>query len=314
MCVMASRRNPVTVVCPSLGRRCGVAEYTKSLCEATGAVPASGVEKSGVLLHVQHENWLYDDEALYRDLAAAREEGAVIVVTEHTATPAGRIWDALVDVWITHTALGYDWLVHRCPASYVTRIPHGCPTWFPPTKKRAGATIGTFGFLGRSKGHAALMHALDVIPGLELLVYGTVPARGSLRRFTDDYQGRSVRHVNSYLPEQDVVAELAAQADILVFWYDENLITPGTSGAVTVGLATGVPVITSPTTRFAELRSCTYQPPSLIEGIQVLLDDEGLRTSLAARARLYCAENSWPCVGRRHRAVWAEAVAAGQIV
>jgi glycosyltransferase involved in cell wall biosynthesis len=301
----------VQVVCPSLGRSCGVAEYTRSLCRHAGCAPVAAVRSAPPvkLLHVQHENKLYDDRKLHQDLSREKDKGTVIVVTEHTASRTRRSWDDLVDVWITHTALGYDWLTQRCPRSYVTRMPHGCPTWFPPRKTRRGTTIATFGFLARSKGHSALMDALDATPGLELLVYGIAQPPSRADAFAADYRGRAVRHVNSYLPESSVATELAALADVLVFWYDENLGTPGASGAVTVGLSTGVPVVVSPTSRFAEIRSCTYQPRSLIEGLPIILQDDKLRASLTARARFYCSEHSWREIARGHRILWTEAMA-----
>jgi glycosyltransferase involved in cell wall biosynthesis len=304
------------MVCASLGSACGIAAYTGSLCDAAALVPALKIEsgESGTLLHVQHEDKLYDDASLCHSLSVERERGVVVAVTEHTASRIPRPWDPLVDVWISHTDAGYEWLIQRCPGSYVTRIAHGCPTWFPARERQPGRSIGTFGFVARSKGHAALMQALDSIPGADLVVYGLVKPASGLALFEYDYRNRAVRHVNAYLPESVVVQSLAQQTDVLVFWYDENLWTPGASGAVTVGLSTGVPVITSPTSRFAGLRSCTYQPPSLVDGIRTMLEDAELRRSLSARARLYCTQHSWPEVARMHHALWAQAIAAGQLV
>jgi glycosyltransferase involved in cell wall biosynthesis len=158
------------------------------------------------------------------------------------------------------------------------------------------------------------MQALDAIPGTDLLVHGLVKPASRLALFESDYRNRAVRHVNAYLPEPVVVHSLARQADVLVFWYDENLRTPGASGAVTVGLSTGVPVITSPTSRFVELRSCTQQPSYLVDGIRAVLADAELRRSLTSRARLFCAQHSWPEVARQHRALWLQAIAGGQLV
>ena len=286
-----------------------------SLCGAAGCVPDPTFESADAtkVLHVQHEDKLYDDRTLRERLSAERDRGVVIVVTEHTASETARSWDHLVDIWVTHTSTGFDWLTRRCPRGYVTKIPHGCPTWFPPQRKeRPGRTIGTFGFVSNSKGHAALAEALDVVQGSTLLVYGTARSAAKLEAMRRLWAGRPVRHVNEYLPERVVVSELAARADVLVFWYSENAMAA--SGAVGVGLSAGVPVITSPTSWFADLRSCTYQPDSLAEGISAVLDGEELRKSLRASARLYCFEHSWPEMARRHRSVWAEAMETGQLV
>ena len=50
-----------------------------------------------------------------------------------------------------------------------------------------------------------------------------------------------------------------------------------------VGLATGVPVLTSPTSWFADLRDVTYQPADLEEGVRRLLEDTQLRGSPGRR-------------------------------
>ena len=298
----------VQVVCPSLGTRCGISEYTKSLCDAAGTIPQATFTSSSptTILHIQHEYNLFDDEVLLREILVQKRRGVKIFVTEHTASQSPHKWDSLVDVWITHTETGYEWLTARNPRSYVTRIHHGCPTWFPQsTRDGVGKTIGTFGFLGRSKGYKHLMDVLDAIPGTELLIYGTARSSGQLDDFRNLCGDRAVHHVNDFRTERQVVEELAEKADALVFWYDEKPLA--TSGAVRVGLSTGKPVITSPTAWFADLRSCTYQPSSLTYGVSRILNDMELRESLVMRARYYCMEHDWKETARLHQMLWAEA-------
>src|SRR5262249_13034367 len=63
--------------------------------------------------------------------------------------------------------------------------------------------------------------------------------------------------------------------------------------AIRIGLATGVPVLASPTTWFHDLRDVTHQPADMMEGVRRLLDDTELRTKLTTAAESYCRENSW---------------------
>jgi glycosyltransferase involved in cell wall biosynthesis len=65
-----------------------------------------------------------------------------------------------------------------------------------------------------------------------------------------------------------------------------------------------VPVLASPTSWFHDLGDVTYQPSSLAEGVQRLLDDTELRDHLTAQARSYCEANSWPRVAAQHLALW----------
>ena len=77
------------------------------------------------------------------------------------------------------------------------------------------------------------------------------------------------------------------------------------SGAVRVGLASGVPVLTTPTTWFSDLGDVTVQTDDLAAGIARLLDDQDLRDELTAAARQHCHDNSWARTAERHRDLYA---------
>ena len=79
---------------------------------------------------------------------------------------------------------------------------------------------------------------------------------------------------------------------MLVFPYAQPRFA-AVSGAVRVGLASGVPVLTTPTTWFSDLRAVTLQTDDLAGGIARLLEDTALRDELTAAARQHCAEHSW---------------------
>jgi glycosyltransferase involved in cell wall biosynthesis len=137
----------------------------------------------------------------------------------------------------------------------------------------------------------------------ELLLFSHARSEGEAARWADAARGLPVHRVAEFLPTEDVAARLAAEADVLVFWYDE-IDSPTTSGAVRIGLASGVPVLTSPTSWFADLREVTYQPHDLLEGVRRVLEDTALRERLVSAAREHCHEHSWPRVAERHVALW----------
>jgi glycosyltransferase involved in cell wall biosynthesis len=108
-----------------------------------------------------------------------------------------------------------------------------------------------------------------------------------------------VRRVAEFLDEAEIARRLATEADVLVFPYAQPRFA-AVSGAVRVGLASGVPVLTTPTTWFSDLRAATLQTDDLAGGIARLLDDAALRDELTAAARQHCAEHSWARAARRH--------------
>jgi glycosyltransferase involved in cell wall biosynthesis len=112
-----------------------------------------------------------------------------------------------------------------------------------------------------------------------------------------------VRWERRYLPAERIASRLAAEADVLVFWYDD-VPHASASGAARIGLSTGVPVLTSPTRWFADLTEVTYQPSDLDEGVARLLSDTGLREHLVGSARQFCHQHTWRRVADEYARVW----------
>jgi glycosyltransferase involved in cell wall biosynthesis len=299
-------RRTRTIWVPSWSAPCGIAEYTAHLVEALPAIRVVGEapDVRGVrLLHIQQEHSLFNHAALTRYVQQAHQSGVPIIITEHAVTSEAQAWEREADVLVALTQRGSDWLRGRWPAKVVQYIPHGCPTWFPPRKPARGRVIGAFGFLQRHKGFWHLLDVLRELPGTELLMFSHARSSEIESCWIQDARGLPVRRISQFLPVAEVARRLAAEADILVFWYDD-FPHASASGAARVGLATGVPVLTSPTSWFSDMRDVTYQPESLVEGIRQLLDDTPLRERLTAAARDYCHANSWPRVAERHLALW----------
>lgn len=291
---------------PSWGSPCGIAEYSNHLVQSLPhtRVTAEQPDLRGVrLLHVQHEPSITNDVDLEHTIQEAHQLHVPVVVTEHAVDGAPRAWERDADVLVALTQRGASMLQQRWPAKRIEYIPIGCPTWFPPRKVKRGRTIGAFGFLQRHKGFWQLLDVLHTLPGTELLLLSHARSPELESQWKQDSKGLPVRRVSEFLPVEEAARYLAAEADILVFWYDE-FAHASASAAARVGLATGVPLLTSPTNWFAELRDVTYQPNDLSEGIQHLLDDSQLRTRLTTAARDFCQTHSWPRIAERHLALW----------
>jgi glycosyltransferase involved in cell wall biosynthesis len=299
-------RRRVHVWVSSWRTQCGIAEYTAHLADelptATGVhVSAQEPEIARTrVLHVQHQYGLYDEAALARTCSAAHHAGVPVVVTEHMVRPDPPPCEREADVLVSMASAGVEVLRRRWPSMRVEHIPHGCATWFPRRKRRRGRVIGSFGFMAPHKGFTRLVDLTR--SGMRMVLYSV---RGSDEAEAAWVAARNgeVRRETRFLPVEEVARRLAAEADVLVFWYDEIDVAT-VSGAVRVGLASGVPVLTSPTTWFADVRDVTYQPLDLEDGVQRLLDDTQLRQRLVESATEYCHEHSWTRIGERHLALW----------
>jgi glycosyltransferase involved in cell wall biosynthesis len=291
---------------PSWGDPCGIAEHTASLVEWLPEVRVTREPpdlRAVRLLHVEHEPSLLADGQLQHTIHEARANGIPVVVNQHAVAPVAHAWERDADLLLATTTQGAALLRERWPSKWVEHMPLGCPTWFPPRKRRRGRVIGAFGFLERHKGFWDLLEALPRIPGAELLLFSYAKGAEIDEAFTEAARGLPVHRVPTYLPEAEVARRLAAEADVLVFWY-QPIASASTSSAARVGLATGVPVLTSATGFFADLRDVTHQPHDLIEGVERLLEDAPLRKRLTSAAREFCNANSWPRIAERHRALW----------
>lgn len=299
-------RKARTIWVPSWRSPCGIAEYTAHLTETLPAmrIEAQLGDMRGVrLLHVQHESSLFDDTDLTRRVLETRLSRIPVVVTKHSVGAETQPWEGEADVLLALTRRGTETLRTHWPHKRVEYMPHGCPTWFPARKKTRGRVIGAFGFLEPHKGFWHLLDALRALPDTELLLFSYAKWRETEYMWEEAARGLPVRRIREFVPSFEVACRLADEADILVFWYDEAPVASA-SGAVRVGLATGVPVLASPTGWFQDLREMTFQPHDLVEGIQQLLEDTPLRERLTAAAQEYCNENSWPRIAERHLALW----------
>jgi glycosyltransferase involved in cell wall biosynthesis len=299
-----------TMLIPSLGFPCGIVEYSRDLAAALSP-SKGGIRLAGEwpdlrglrLLHIQQQDGIVADEELRRRIPDFAHAQVPVIVTEHSVSGQLREWERDVDVLVTLTERSAALLRRQWPRKSIELISHGCHTWFPPRKRIRGRVIAAFGFPERHKGFGRLLDVLRRVPGAELLLLSHAKQPGDHAWWIQHAAGLPVRHIDGFLPIDKVVRQLAAEADVLAFWYDE-VPHASTSGAARVGLATGVPVITSPTGWFEDLQDVTYQPEDLIDGVERLLEDSVLRRRLVAASREYCHANSWSRVAAKHEGLW----------
>jgi glycosyltransferase involved in cell wall biosynthesis len=299
------RRQP-TMWVPTLGGRCGVAEDAASLAaELPGLrLTATAPDLRGTrVLHVQYEPSTVDELELGRVLVAAARHGVPAAVTEHVVLPGTHAFERDARALVSTTRRGAEMLRGRWPGKLVEHIPIGCPTWFPPRKRARGGVIGVFGFLERHKGFWALLDVLRALPGTELLMFSYAKSPTLEAEWERAAAGLPVRRVGEFLPAAEVARRLAAEADVLAYPYEPVPWTVA-SGAVRVGLATGVPILATETDWFAELDGAVHRSRDLVAGAARLLEDTSLRDRVTASARELCEEQSWTRIAGRHEALW----------
>lgn len=285
---------------------CGISEHTAHLSQELKNVRvcAGRPDLRGVsLLHIQHEYGIFSESEMMAALRTCRQRSILSAVTMHTVTRGAQAWEHYADALVSPSRRGEAWLRHRHPHKTVAYVPLGCHTWFPPRKQKRSKIIGAFGFLTAAKGFWELLQVLQKLPGTELLMFSHTKSAELERLWDKAAEGLPVRRERRYLPSQAIAAQLAAEADILVYWYEE-INHASTSGATRIGLATGVPVLTSRSAMFDDLREAVYQPDDLVEGVAHLLDDTALRQEVTAAARQFCFQHSWKRTAAMHEALW----------
>ncbi len=295
-----------TLWVPSWGTPCGIAEYVGHLAEMLPRARVSATVPSLAetrLLHLQHEFGLFKGQDLLSIVEPVLTSRVPLLVTEHTVRSQGDVWEQHVDGLISHCADGAELLRARCPGVPVHHIPHGCPTWFPPRKRERGRVLAAFGFMERRKGFFQILDVLKAIPGTSLVIYSHPLNDTRAEEWERATEGLPVRWIRDFLPSEECARRIAAEADALIYWY-KDIDVYSASGAVRVGLATGVPIVASSSRWFDEMREAVYQPSDLVDGVRQILDDTPLRDRTVAGARAYCEENSWGRTGERHRALW----------
>jgi glycosyltransferase involved in cell wall biosynthesis len=221
------------------------------------------------LLHVQHPGDPDADAGAAARIAEIALAGVRVVVTAHAVLPRIGPWERDAAVLVATTDADAQALRRRWPAKSVEWIPYGCP---PPARARRRARQpGAIAMFGEPPASVAGLENRRVIvlsPGQQ--------------------------------PQPELARLLARDCDLVVF-------ADAAAARLDLGaaLASGVPVLTAPDPRLADLDGAILQTPDLEQGAVRALADADLRRELGTRAREHCHDNSWERVAQRHVALWA---------
>jgi glycosyltransferase involved in cell wall biosynthesis len=251
--------------------------------------------------HVFQREGAIDDERLTRLVLRARQRRVPVAITEQAVGRSARAWERDAAALVSTSAPGAETLRRNWPAQRIEHIPYGCPPWSDAQRRQRTQVIGTFA--ERPPCLWRLLDVLGAVQGTELLVL-TGASNDPGEAWLERVRHQPVRNVEVRSP-RDAATRLAAEADVAVLWYEETE-TAATSYAACIALASGVPVLTSATTWFADVAAATYQPARLVDGVRRLLEDTSLRRQVTGVARDYCHDMSWPRIAERHLALWRD--------
>jgi len=336
----------VAMVLPSLGKRCGIAEYTKTLCQALQmrncqvkilAGPLSGLDPADLLelpiVHFQYEYSLYDSkqlEALCRLLTA---QGRRLLLTLHSYTDApahNLLLQRLFPTVIVHAEHTGELLRQKGWTQELNIIPMGIPETSPPEQEEIGSriklgprpAIGFFGFMHWYKGILPLVQAVKqlratIYPHARCYLWSGINENVSSRQFYS-YFLQQVKALGlqdavdlrlDFLPERQLINCLSAM-DVNVLPYTECGYD-STSAAVRLLMAARRPIITSNTPFFADLHEQVVKipevtPEAIFQALSRMLGQPPIQEDLVRRLDRYARENTWDACAFKHRQVYQD--------
>lgn len=289
----------VTMIIPSMGKECGIAEYTKTLCRALERLgwrtkilggPLSSLNPADLLempiIHFQYEYSLYDNnqlESLCRLLAA---RGRLTLLTLHSykeeAILHNQILRRLFTKVIVHAEHTRELLRKKGWPQELRVIPMGIPEVSPCRQDQIGReirlgprpAIGFFGFMHWHKGILPLAQAVKQLrstfyPDAKCYLFSSISENRSSGEFCS-YFLRQVQALGlqdaielslDFIPEQKLIDCLNAM-DINVLPYTECGYN-STSAAVRMLIAARRPIITSDVPFFADLDEQVMKIPEV---------------------------------------------------
>lgn len=229
--------------------------------------------------------------------------------------------------------LGHDYGIHP---ERIRLVHHGAPAPQAQDREsvrvRLGLTgrrvLSTFGLVGRGKGLEYVIRALPAVrerhPDVCYLIVGqTHPGvrqaekesyRDELRELARSLKlDDSVRFINRYLEQQEIVEYLAATDIYLTPYLNPHQIT---SGTLAYAMASGKAIVSTPYryARFllAEDRGIlvpTRSEEAIATAVNRVLDRPELQRQYEARAGAYGSQMFWPKIAARYRALFREVLA-----
>jgi glycosyltransferase involved in cell wall biosynthesis len=253
------------------------------------------------LLHIQQAPAVIDDLVLSAQVQAAKHNGLAVVITEHSVRDEAEAWEQPADVLVATTTTAAARLRQRWPQKRVEFIPPGCPQWRPSRRDGTERAIALVGLPSDEEALEEVVQAISAVNVGGLLIFGS-PPNVPLRVLVDT-AGAVPIQIRPLPPSSaGLIQQLNEEADAVLFW--ERATTSDTSYAARVALASGVPVLTYPTTDHDDLAAAVLQPKDLAAEMRTLFTSRARREDLAKAAQEFCKEEARTRIAALHQALW----------
>jgi glycosyltransferase involved in cell wall biosynthesis len=302
---------------------------------------------SADVVNIQHEYGLFGGfrgAMLFEFLQAV---DLPVVLTLHTTLPDPDEMTLAITRELCNRSASVVVLTNSCKNTLAARygidpakisiILHGVPDVAPyhgPFHKRSyglehATVLSTFGLLSPGKGIETIIEALPEIvaahPDVQYVLWGQTHPEirrrdgeayrdGLINRATELGVFGSVRFVDRYLPDDEVVAALLATDVYLSPSLDPH---QAVSGTLSYAVAAGRAVVATPYRYARELLSDGRgvivpfrDSGALAESVKLILSDDAARGSLETTAYRFGRQMTWPKVALQYRGVFYDSLFA----
>lgn len=322
----------VNMVCPSFGKRCGIATYTEKLLAGFAGANGSSLEivtnenetKGYGIIHLQFQYGLYSILSLEEILRSSRAAGREAIVTMHdygeSAIEHNKLIRRYANTIVVHSAHQEEALVaNGFNGAKICVIPHGIDTQtYLKNKEKAikpeKNLVGYFGFAYDHKGLIELgMATKGLGGGIRAKVLCSIGVNSKVsfqywekvRKF---FNRRNIwPHIDlrtRYLSREELAEELSECELIVLPYMDYGNV--GVSGAVREAMLAGRPILVTDTPFFKDLadgqevfKIKDNWPETIQEGILNFL---GRKTPACMDDRIKA--DSWESVAEKHRKLY----------
>lgn len=295
------------VVLPSLGTRCGIAQYTKRMVEHMDTTKIVKTMDDAVReiqtgnvkdIHVQHEFSFFTAEKLAEEMAKLQGFDVQKTVTLHTAGDRKMTQDVLKH-FDRRFVLGSAVSQKANDSGYSTEVIHMPGPDPSHVQVDPDGPVGTFGLIHPQKGYKYVVEATELAQK-SYRVAGWL--RPEMPTWGEGLEKPHVEHINEFLPWLDIRKAMSG-CSMLVFYYHDLPFTY-VSASIMDAASLGIPIITSDARAFSELDGCVLKVPSkspslLADAIMELSDNKELREQLVTSMDAYLTEHSWKRAAKR---------------
>lgn len=293
---------------PTLGTHCGISEYTQYLNVSLKATLLKELPLNPFTdgtLHIQHEYGYFDASGRLAAYLYKHCQSIPYFITEHSVRREDRAepFELYPTGIVVHTQKQKEIVQGRTNVP-VTLIPHGIfYRNVKPKIRRKTKVIGAFGFMTETKGFDKLTSLMAKREDYHLLLFSSDISNGTFQRKLKKKINllSNITYISDFLPQKIVAEKLTREADVLVYWYKESS-NLSASGAASIGLSTGVPILGTRTSWFDDLPVQTSY--HLESGIDSLLEDDIRYYQLSQEQLEYCWQNRWEIAAQKHKELW----------